>query len=176
MIPDFDKLFDEYQTQPPCGEAGYAALWEYVEPRAAVIRAELLIIESDTDDPYDNVAQLITDVRQGVLRLGPTVEHPFWSPEQQRSYRAWHDVEGHAVHVLGFDRYGEVEVLRKHVQALLSARCRLSGSAQDAAACAVFNEILHRVACGVAGEPDTPHRPVHLGEYGRRILDALATV
>lgn len=176
MNLDANLLYEEYTCQPECDGSGHEALWRYIEPRARVIQDELVIIEDDLVDPYDAVGLLIRDVREGVLKLGPTVEHPYWTPAQQRGYRAWHDVEGHAVHVKGFDRYGEVEVLRQHVRAIKSAQCRLTEAERESACCAVFNEILCRVACGIVGQPDTPHRPIHLGEYGRRILDALTTI
>lgn len=178
---DYERIAEEYLTGEPLPASCHEHLAHYIRPRADVIFGELRIVVSSTEDPYDNVAGLITDVRSGLLRLGPSpcVEdgtHPTWTRNEFLAYRAWHDVEGHATIGASFDRYGELQVLRAHVHALTSARCRLNPSQAAGAISAVYNEVIGRVACGVTNQADAPHRPTRLGTYGKQVVSHLAAI
>lgn len=68
-------------------------------------------------DPYvDHISQS-RDIDSGIFSVsGENCEHPVWTPEQNISFRIWHDVIGHHESSAGFDMMGEIGVLGYSLQ------------------------------------------------------------
>ncbi len=68
-------------------------------------------------DPISNVEELYGCVDAGVLPVWNSCHtggHPLWHNEINNRFRAVHDVMGHYLNRIGFDKYGEDATYRAH--------------------------------------------------------------
>ncbi len=76
-----------------------------------------LDVQVAQQDPYKNPGDMMTDVREGRLKVfssAATGGHPYLTDDENNMFRAVHDVFGHAATGSGFSRHGEESAWQHH--------------------------------------------------------------
>jgi hypothetical protein len=102
---------DDAPTMGPSAREAWDALAVEVRRQyVALVEHGLRVIVQDAD-PYGSAAEMMSDVEGNrtirVLSTASTGHHPYWSDAENDTFRAVHDVLGHAATGRGFDRHGE---------------------------------------------------------------------
>lgn len=115
-VPDFDSLTPERRAEV---EASYQSLVDTTQKQADILRENGVTFEAVDENPYQTYEEMVADVEQnGVLKVFKTKdgEHPFMTPEQNDTFRAVHDLFGHAEYGNTFSRHGEEGAFALHKQ------------------------------------------------------------
>lgn len=123
----------------PKAAAAFKALADDSMRRAAVLRNQLHVEETNDPEPYPHAQAMADDIhkRQHFLVSRANSEHPLWTPEQNVAFRTVHDVLGHAVAGGDFGWEGENKACAAHFP-LLSAEAQK----------ALFTECIAQTAYG----------------------------
>lgn len=102
------------------------AMAEEVHGQARAMVAAGLTIAVQDSDPYATAGDMFRDVAAGTIRVLSTAAtggHPYWDDATNDTFRAVHDVIGHAATGRGFDRHGEEAAYRSHAATFSPAAC-----------------------------------------------------
>lgn len=95
-------------------------LWQHlgalIDQQYNALSERIHFIWTDVN-PIDSADEITYAVDSGYLPVWHSVHtggHPIWSDEQNNRFRAVHDVMGHYLHGVSFDKYGEEAAYRGH--------------------------------------------------------------
>ena len=76
--------------------------------RAAVIRAELAVVETDDPEPYPDAPTMCEDIAAGRFVVSrANCDHPLWTVDENVAFRIVHDTVGHYLSGGDFGWVGE---------------------------------------------------------------------
>lgn len=94
--------------------------------RAAQLRREFAVIETDDPEPYPDAPAMFADLdRRRFVVSRANSDHPLWTPAENVAFRIVHDVAGHYITGGHFDWRGENLACSAH-ERLLSPGARLA--------------------------------------------------
>lgn len=123
------QAFAALKSDPshPEVRSAYAQFGREVEQQAGALRKAGYSPSYMADDPYDNSAAMLDDLRANknsrVFKTTPDQQHPLLTNEQNDQFRWVHDVFGHGQHGNQFGPWGEELAYRDHA-AMFSPEAR----------------------------------------------------
>jgi hypothetical protein len=117
------SLARTYDALPELDESALPAwrkMADETADQAALLRGAGFRFEVVESDPYPDAHAMLADVienrRIKVLSTESTGGHPVFTPDENDTFRAVHDIFGHAAARRGFDRHGEEAAYQRHAR------------------------------------------------------------
>lgn len=122
-----DRLADEIDNAPYCGDLTIKRMWEVVGDFATArfeeIRAllDVRVVDEAPYDSKDGCERMFADIAEGVYYVQTFTSnnpHPFWECHVWKAFRTIHDIDGHIRGNADFTVGGEERTFQVHVAQL----------------------------------------------------------